>query len=299
MTTKTKTKKNETINKEPNYHKPEDLLEAADLLLQYDKQILYRAVVLESFAALEVYLKQIIVDKELKKILQPIGLFDWIEKQSRGALGNRLKITSELLNEKIRHEKIKWDNLIKLINQDYEYRHSVIHGGAIVEKEDAEKIYNDVYEFLSFLGLYTEIDSALKELKRYIENTPTIKIQDENDVIKLVKSYCYTQFGSLNDTYNIRSSNIKNVTISFGKNEVFLDMAFIEYTPNNNYDIEDTIGAINQLFFKNYENLFKKPLDKIVRGVMLVFTKNPIPDKYREIKYYHGGKIALMVIKTH
>jgi hypothetical protein len=32
---------------------------------------------------------------------------------------------------------------------------------------------------------------------------------------------------------------------------------------------------------------------------MLVLTKNPVPDKYKEIKFYRGGKLALMVIKTH
>jgi hypothetical protein len=292
-----RTKKNETIKKPLDLHKPEDLLEAAEIILQSDNKLLYRAVVLESMAALEVYLKQIIVDKELKKILQPIGLLGWIDKQSEKALENRLQITTELLKEKIEHGKEKWDKLVDLIKEDYQYRNKVIHKGVIVEKEKAEKVYNNVYDFLSFLGLYTEVDSSLKELKNFIENNPSIRVRTDEDAENLIRSFYKQKFDIPNSTSKARK--IPYLVISYGKNEVYFDIAVIGDIPGND-DVEETIELNNQILTVHWDSVFKKSDDdKIIRGIMLVLTKNPVPDKYKEIKFYRGGKLALMVIKTH
>lgn len=168
-------------------HTPEELLMGAHALLQSNEPQFMRSVILESLSALEAYVQRTVFPL-LDEKLDPL-LVAWLKEKTKMDFDGRLKhLTPLALDTSVDVAS----NLWREYKEAREIRNKVVHEGRVATRTDAERVFETVQQWLSYLGSTVEVNISLVELKKYIESVSQQRNElplDEHEVTRLITEY--------------------------------------------------------------------------------------------------------------
>jgi len=217
---------------------PEDLLRNAKYLLEMNDPRFMRPVVLESITALEVY-----IHTKIFKILEL--RFDpefvaWLREKTKYNFNSRLEvITSLALGIKI--SKLKRSDLWRRYTEARRVRNDVSHEGRIISFDEAEEVYNTIYDWLACLGSNIGLEIALIEFKQFIEENH-LSVTTEFEAQALVNDY-FEESSVSKPVSNLEHLNSYrfDYILKFGNNTVVLELKLIRSIPEISTYIQDII----------------------------------------------------------
>ena len=265
---------------------PEDLLRNAKHLLDSGDSKVMRAVVLESMAALEVYVHTKVF-KILEKKLDS-EFIEWLRKETRFNFTKRLGIITPLALD-IKISKFKQSDLWRRYKEAREIRNSVSHGGIIISYDEAQVVYKIVYDWLACLGSSIGMELALIELKQYIEENH-IPISTEVEGASIVNKYFKeSSVANIMPEFSYAGAVAFDYVLRFGTKPVALEMKLLLRVPSDlNQYIMDLITRLSEF-------LDRFNIDKIA---IIIFLKGEVEMSFQQIRKYDTGKILTAVIRV-
>lgn len=263
---------------------PEDLLKNAKYLLDTNDLRFMRPVILESMTALEVY-----IHTKIFKILEL--RFDpefvaWLREKTKFNFNSRLGvITSLALGIKI--SKLKRSDLWTRYKKARNVRNDVSHEGRIISFNEAEEVYNTVYDWLACLGSNIGLEIALIEFKQFIENNH-LSVTTEFEAQALVNDY-FKESGVAKPVSNVEHLNSSrfDYILKFGNNTVALEFKLQGSIPEISTYIQDII-------YRSLTLLNRFNIDKMA---IMIFCRGPVPESYQAIKKFEAGEILVTLIQ--
>lgn len=264
---------------------PEDLLRNAKHLLDSRDPKVMRAVVLESMTALEVYVHTKIF-KFLEEMLDT-EFVEWLREKTNLDFHSRLgAITPLALGIKI--SIVKQSDLWRRYKEARKIRNKVSHEGRIISFDEAQEVYNAVYDWLACLGSSIGMELALIELKHFIEENH-ISISTESEGISILNNYfrdssVATSIHQYHSPYEIGFDYV----LKFGTRIFTLETKLLLRTPSNlNLNVTNLIHRLSNI--SEISNFYKIAL--------VIFLKGEVPISFQQIRKYQAGRILVTMIK--
>ena len=261
---------------------PEELLQNAENHFNCEELFHMKAVVLEAWAAFEMYV-DIYVYAALERKMDK-RFFKWIKEKSRFRVEDRVKVLLPIaLGSEIDTSSKLYNHFTKSKN----LRNDVVHKGIRVTREEAKEVKDFAYEWLSFLSSRIEIQNALYKLQDFLLTNPFPPDFSEAYAINQLTGY-FMQNGDivtpLQQFENV-SSYRPDVFLKFGSNNVVIEIKRLA-----NGDIDKIISKLR--------NQLKKEMDgfKADVGVFIVLTKDSIGRLYRNVQEFNEGSIYMLII---
>ncbi len=264
---------------------PGDLLKNAKHLLDSRDPRAMRAVVLESITALEVY-----VHTKVFKFLEgtlDIEFLEWLKEKTKLDFKSRLgAITPLALGIKI--SIVKRSDLWRRYTEARRIRNDVSHEGRIISFDEAQEVYNTVYDWLACLSSSIGVELALIELKQFIEENH-ILISTESEVITILNNYFReSRVATLIPQYPYLRNYLFDYVLQFGTKTVALEMKLLMRLPDdlNQYIIELIPTLSNFLEISNFNKI-----------ALIILFRGEVPISFQQVKIYQEGTILATVIK--
>ena len=264
---------------------PRDLLRNAKFLLDSRDPKVMRAVVLESMTALEVY-----VHTKVFKILEEmldIEFVEWLKKKTRLDFHSRLgAITPLALGIQI--SSVKGSDLWRRYKEARKIRNDVSHEGRIISFDEAQEVYNTIYDWLACLSSSIGLELALIELKQFIEENH-ISVSLESEVAFILNSYFRESSVATRISQQVYLSGSEfDFVLQFGTKIVALELKLVMNLPT---DLNQYITNLIPILSNNLEN------SNYSKMALIIFLRGEVPISFQQIKKYQAGRILVTVIK--
>lgn len=190
-------------------HTPEELLDNAEVLFSSNNPKMMRAAVLEAITALEAHVQAVVFPYLNTKL--DSSFVEWLKEKTKMDFEARLSVlTPVAMGRPIDKQSILWADYKKA----KAIRNKVTHSGTKVSPVDARFVIDTVYKWLGYISGTLDIELALMELKRYIEDNK-IQIALESEGLKIIADY----FGKTK-----AATTSQEVGISFGNRRLLIDL---------------------------------------------------------------------------
>jgi len=264
---------------------PGDLLRNAKHLLDSRDPKVMRAVVLESMTALEVYVHTKIF-KFLEKILDT-EFVEWLRKKTNLDFHSRLgAITPLALGIKI--SKVKKSDLWRRYKEARKIRNKVSHEGKIISFNEAQDVYNTVYDWLACLGSSIGMELALIEFKQFFEENH-ISISTESEGASILNNYFKeSSVATSIPQYHYQGGRIFDYVLKFGTRFIALEMKLLLSAPSNlNLYVMDLIPMLSHyLEISNFNKI-----------ALIIFLRGEVPISFQQLRKYQTGRILVTMIR--
>ena len=265
-----------------NIHSPEELLRGARSYLNSNDPQIMRAVVLESFTALETFVHKRVFDlleNKLDKLL-----VKWVENKTRNRLDDRLEILTPIALSKgpIDKASILWRDY----KEAQKIRNDITHQGRKVTKPEAEKVVNTVYKWLAYLGSTVEVELSLLKLKNYLEKNK-LEFRNESSIEKRIIEYFGNEEVLLKAQVWLPNRKVADVVLEFGGIKVLIE---IKMLPDGRTLRSKKMNYLDQVLTMLEES-------RVERAAIIVVFKESIPEIFeKKVLTYHEGRISVVGI---
>jgi hypothetical protein len=267
--------------------RPEDLLRNAKYLLDLRQQETIRSVILESMTALEVYIHNKVfqvLDLECDKIF-----VKWLKEKTNLNFDDRLGYVTPLaLDEDI--EAFRQSDLWRRYKIARELRNAVTHKGIEVSFEEANKVYQTVYDWLAYLESSIGLELSLNEFKLKILDSRRFSIDN-------YLQHLTTFFFSSKAGFNLRTFNEVSYPteltfewgLKFGQIVVSLGTITAEGTINDFNRLVETVIE---------ETRIKLDSPNIDKAAIILFYNGEIPESYEFVRHFEERRIYFIALRV-
>jgi len=265
-------------------HTPEELLIGAESYLSSSDSQMMRAVVLESFTALETFVHNKvfkILDNKLDQLL-----VKWLKEKTKMNFDDRLGILTPIA---LGIDNIKNNNLWCRYEKAKRVRNQVTHNGKKVSRKEATEVFSTVYDWLAYLGSTVEMELSLLRLKRYIEEKNII-LTKESEVQKVIYDY-FAKIKKVELGREVMMPNNRRADfiLEFGEQTILIEAKIVR-TGND-------LKSRKKDYIKQLKNMLDDT--NISRVGLVVFFTEYIPDYFQKVLTYENGKISIVGIKAY
>ncbi len=276
-------------------HSPEDLLINATHLLNSKDSKAMRAVVLESMAALEVLVYNKIFNM-LKNNLDPLYV-KWLKDKTQMDFHSRLGVLTPIaLNEDL--ADFKESDLWRHYKEARNTRNEMIHRGKIISYQEAEKVYNTIYDWLVYLESSAALEIELLKLKNHLES---IKF-DLNDfllgeqILQMVRGFfTHSDVANMDWEYATEHQIHLDYVLKFGDINV---VGVVKVFLGKDIEVNEIVYTYLEFARGFIEQINEKEELALIKKVILILLFNgDIPMIFQKIRKYDNNKIILMVVQ--
>ncbi len=265
-------------------HTPDELLAAAKIFIKINEPHYNRAVILESFAALEGYIESIIFDLLANKI-DPL-LVEWMKYKTNMDFQSRVEtfVPVALSQPKLNKGEGLWQKYQEARN----IRNLVVHSGYIVSHNEAQRVLSAVSDWMAYLSSTGDIERSLWSLKKYIEdNKKSLQNASPEKVELSIYNYFHnTTPAKAQKEVRLSSKQITDLILTFGKTTVGMEIKYVSGQKGADY--------LNNEAYRIAEKILQDPA--IDRVVLVVICKFKLAKEFEKVNTSSDGKISLLAI---
>ncbi len=269
-------------------HTPEELLANAEAMYHSGDPKLFRGAILEAITALEAFVQKTVFPS-LQSRLDPI-LTAWLEERTRMDFDARLSVLVPVATGvSIDKSTELWAGYKKA----KEIRNDVVHSGRKVAAIDVAVVIRTVREWLSLLGRTVQLETALLELKRWVEQTRGLSIARESEATHLVARYferSRAASSSFEEVVDVNGRRRRaDLILSFGEHKVLIETTFSGTTANIRNVIDSAVSQVDQL----------RHSAQIGQACVIVFLNKPLLGIPGGVERHRDGQIYSIAIQVH
>lgn len=270
----------------PDFHTPEELLATAIRLFRQGDRTLYRAVLLESIAALETAVERTVFPL-LEHTIDPV-LVKWLKDKTKMDFDSRL---TPLATQAIQKEiDTRTNPLWKDYKQVKQWRNHAIHRGNRVSRERAEFAIKTVEAWLVFLGSTAQIEVALWMIKHYIERRkPYIEAPLERELVATVSQV-------------FSKANIKNVK---EPSQLMQDGRVLRPDLTVTYGDVDVVVEARMIRGQQIDSVIEMTANQALsyagehgRAAIALFSTTDLPSRYDGVFHTSEGRVSAVGIRV-
>jgi hypothetical protein len=268
-------------------HTPDELLTNASAMYASGDSKLFRGAILESITALEAFVQRTVF-RSFEGRLDPL-LVKWLEEKTRMDFDSRLSVLTPVATGlPIDKSSQLWDGYKKA----KEIRNKVVHSGRKVTAADVELVMATVRDWLSYLGSTVELEAVLIALKRWVEQSSTISIENEAQANQLVARY-FNRTAAAKTTVEVEINSggrrhRADMILDFGPRKVLVETKFPRIANNVRNVIRDAVEQADAL----------RKAANIGQACVIAFLRKR-PDGVSEaVERHKGGEILSVAIEV-
>jgi hypothetical protein len=266
-------------------HTPDELLENASAMYVSGDPKLFRGAILEAITALEAFVQQTVF-RSLEGRFDPL-LVKWLEEKTRMDFDSRLSVLTPVATGLPIDKASKlWDGYKKA----KEIRNKVVHSGRRVTPNDVELVMATVRDWLSYLSSTVELEAALLDLKRWVEQRAQLSIINEAQATQLVVQYFQeTEAARTAVEVQVGSDGRRrwaDLILEFGSRQVLVETKFARNARNVLNVIRDAVEQTDTL----------RKAAKISQACVIVFLSNRPDGVSDTVERHKGGEILSIAI---
>lgn len=173
-----------------------------------------------------------------------------------------------------------------------EIRNKVVHSGRKVTAADVELVMATVRDWLSYLGSTVELEAVLIALKRWVEQSSTISIENEAQANQLVARY-FNRTAAAKTTVEVEINSggrrhRADMILDFGPRKVLVETKFPRIANNVRNVIRDAVEQADAL----------RKAANIGQACVIAFLRKR-PDGVSEaVERHKGGEILSVAIEV-
>lgn len=208
-----------------SFHTPAALLSIARELVATGNPKYYRGAILEANAALESVVSETVFSAIQRKHTKEFS--DWCKKVTKWSLDDKLStLVPFATGLTIDTKSPMWNDY----KEARALRNSVAHGGRPISLDDANRIIANIAEWLSYLGSTLEVETALIQLKNWIESQPATVINSGIVAEEIVKQFFIQSSAASVSSQPVFSAEGKcyrpDIILDFGTRKVLVEVKF-------------------------------------------------------------------------
>ena len=248
---------------------------------------LFRGAILESIAALEAFVQRTVF-RSLEGRLDPL-LVRWLEEKTKMDFDSRLSVLTPVATGlPIDKSSQLWNGYKKA----KEIRNKVVHSGQKVTTKDVDLVIATVRDWLSYLGSTVELEAVLLDLRRWVEKSSTLSIENEAQAIQLVTKY-FRQAPVAKTTVEVEVNSggrrhLTDMILDFGPRKVLVETKFPQVGTNVRNVIMDAVEKADTL--RNTEN--------VGQACVIAFLRKRPAGVSETVERHKGGEILSIAIEV-
>lgn len=269
-------------------HTPDELLANASAMYTSGDAKLFRGAILESITALEAFVQRTVF-RSLESRLDPM-LVKWLEEKTKMDFDSRLAVLTPVATGlSIDKSSQLWDGYKKA----KEIRNKVVHSGRKVTANDVESVMNTVREWLSYLSSTVELEVVLLALKRWVEQSGKVSIENETQASQLVAQY-FQQTAAATTTVEVEINTggrrrSADMVLDFGPRKVLVETKFPRFANNVRNVIRDAVDQADDL----------RKAANIGQACVISFLKKRPTGVPETVERHKNGEIFSIAIEVH
>jgi hypothetical protein len=268
-------------------HAPDELLAHAIAMQGANDETLHRAAILESLAALETLVHNVVFKSLEAKFGS--GFAKWLEDKTKTDFDSRLSVLVPLAADLAVDTSA---DLWRRYKTAKEIRNKVAHRGKRASRQNVDEVIQTVREWISYLGSTIELDTALLKLKHWVESGNALRISSEADANRVVsdffKSHSAAELDYQVAAHKGRSKLKADLILDFGPTKVIVETAFVKHRRHRASILDSTQQHANRL----------RKATGIRRACVIVFEVNPMFQLPELVERTHDGQIYTVVINA-
>lgn len=268
-------------------HTPDELLANASAMYASGDPKLFRGAILESITALEAFVQRTVF-RSLEGRLDP-SLVKWMEEKTKMDFDSRLSVLTPIATGlPIDKSSRLWDGY----KRAKEIRNKVVHSGRKVTTNDVDLVMATVREWLSYLGTTVELEGVLLALKRWVEQSSTLPIENEAQAIQLVAQY-FHQTAAARTTVEVEINSSgrmrrADMILDFGPRKVLVETKFPRIANNVRNVIRDAVDQADAL----------RKAANIGQACVIAFMRKRPELVPESVERHKGGEILSIAIEV-
>jgi hypothetical protein len=268
------------------FHSPEELLATAKELMLANNPKIYRGAILEALAALESFVHRTVFPALAARYSTDFS--KWLEDKTKMDFDSRLSVLAPIATGV---PVDKGSTLWLAYKQTRELRKGVVHSSRRVTVSDVDAVIENTRDWMAYLGSTIELESALLELKRWVESHPTLTIQTPAEAEQIVAQF-FTRSKAANATLNkvfvVDGIHYEaDAILEFGARRVLVETKFVRHKNNASNRLEEAVHQVDRL----------RRVSKIPQACVVLFAawaKGNVPSN---VEKHAGGDIFSVVIR--
>lgn len=268
-------------------HTPDELLANAKAMYDSGDEKLFRGAILESITALEAFVhRTVFISLQVK--LDPL-LVTWLEEKTRMDFDSRLSVLAPVATGLPIN---KSSDLWVAYKKAKDIRNKVVHSGRKVTANDVAMVMETVRVWLSYLASTVELETALLDLKRWVEEKTVLSIQNEAQATQLVVQFFQqTKAASATLEAEIIAGGHRrraDLVLDFGPRKVLVETRFARDVKNFRNVINDAVSQADML----------RKAANIQQACVIVFVKRATVSIPSKVERYHNGEIFSVALQV-
>jgi hypothetical protein len=262
-------------------HTPDELLANATAMYTSGDSKLFRPAILEAITALEAFVQRTVFESLAGK-LDPL-LLKWLDEKTRMDFDTRLSILTPVATGL---PIDKGGSLWRGYKSAKEIRNKVVHSGRKVTKEDTTMVIQVVRDWLSYLGSNVELEAALVDLKKWVEDQDALVINDPREAEILVDEFFrHTKAASAAHEVDVGAQRA-DLILDFGPRKVVVEAKLVRSGRNI---INVRRAAIDQV-----DRIRREA--HIHQACVVMFAKGLERTLFSQVERHDGGTIISVII---
>jgi hypothetical protein len=258
-------------------------LAGAEVLAANPDPRMLRPAVLEAVTALETFVHNIVFDLLSHKI-DPL-LVTWLREKTRMDFDSRLSVlTPVAIGQPVDKGSRLWENYKKA----KEIRNKVTHTGRRVSSKEARFVLRTVYDWLSYLKSTGELEMALLNLKREIEQAG-VPVNSQKAAVDLIRAYFSRALQTPPEPEPRGAGGMRpDLVLAFGQEKVVVEAKFAR-------------GGYLQ--FRSMLSEAVEQVERMLtvtgakRGAVVLFLRGELPASFETVKTLDNGRVSLVGIE--
>lgn len=270
------------------FHSPEELLQTAREILAAGNPKMYRGAILESLAALEAFVQRTVFPALEARFTKDFS--EWLKDKTKMDFDSRLSVLAPIATGVAMEKK---SPLWSIYKQTRELRKGVVHNSQKVTKKEVEAVLKNTSDWMAYLGRTIELQTALFDLKLWVESQPTLVILTPLDAEQIVAQF-FTRSkaanATLNKVFTIDGRRYEaDAILEFGSRQVLVESKFIKHRKHFQQALDNAIRVVTHLRY----------VSKIRQACVIVFAAWKEDDVPEIVEKHQGGDIYSVVIRVN
>lgn len=267
-------------------HTPQELLETAKELVSTDNPKVFRGAVLEALAALESFIERTVFPALRLRFSEEFA--KWLEEKTKMDFDSRLSVLApRATGVRVAKDSSLWATY----KQTRALRKGVVHGSRKITREETEEVIANTAEWLAYLGSTIELETALLELKAWVESQPGLLIRSPSEAEQLVALYFMRSKAanaSLNKVFVVDGKRHEvDAVLEFGTRRVLVETKFVRDRHSINSRLAEAVHQVNRL----------RLVSNIRQACVVVFAVSTKADVPPNVGKHEDGDIFSVVIR--